>query len=67
MRPGVFGATEIIRPNNRFPEKGNERGDATFQQVSALCAPLVAGGVRPAAARGHCHMGRGQGRIGAGD
>lgn len=67
MRAGIFGATETIHPNNRFVEKPHEPGDGTFQQVSGLLAPLVAAGMHPAPTRGHCHMGRGQGRIGAGD
>lgn len=66
-RPGVFGATDTIRPANPFPENRGEPADAAFQQVSGLFAAVGTAGMGPGAERGHCHMGRGQGRIGAGD
>ena len=67
VRAGVFGATDTIRSNDRFHEKRNGPGEMTFQQVSSLFALPGAVGLGPTGGCGHCHMGRGQGRIGAGD
>lgn len=64
---GVFGATDTIRSNDRFHEMRNEPGGSTFQQVSGLFAFAGAAAVVSTAGHRHCHMGRGQGRIGVGD